>query len=148
MCAKKPNEINETNDFDDSWLDKHDLDEIIKTTNLNILPKYEIIQENDLLTTRKVIIDGIPKRVDVIKDNTNLKLLYLTIIDSGVHYSLPLNSIALQRSYIALAIKECKATSKEQIDFSKIIGKMYGLKRETFTSKGYTQSPLKFFRLE
>ena len=145
MSAKKPNKSNESIE---SWLDSHNLDEIIDTTNLDILPKYDIIQENDLITIRKVVIAGIPKRVDVVKEGTNLTLDFLSITDSGVKYSLPFNSKALQRSYIALAIKECKATNKSEIDFSKIIGKMYGLKREQFTAKGFTQAPLKFFRLE
>ena len=142
---KKPNK---SNDSMETWLDEHNLDEIVETTNLDILPKYDIIPKDDLITIRKVVISGIPKRVDVVKDGSNLSLDFLSITDSGVKYSLPFNSKALQRSYISLAIKECKAKDKTEIDFSKIIGKMYGLKREQFTAKGFTQAPLKFFRLE
>ena len=129
-----------------SWLDTHDLNEIINTTNLDILPKYEIISENDLITTRKVIIDSLPIRKFIEKANKDLD--YITIIDNGIKYSLPFNSIALQRSYIALAIKESKATKQSEIDFSMILGKTYGLKREKFTAHGFEQAPLKFYSLE
>ena len=140
----------ETKETKETWLDQHDLTEIIATTNLDILPKYEIIAENDLITSRKVIIDSIPVRKFISKANKDLD--YITIIDSGIKYNLPFNSIALQRSYISLAIKECKATTIKEIDFSKILGKMYGIKREQFTINRdntlYTQAPLKFFILE
>ena len=145
---KKTDKTIKTNDSNDSWLDQHDLNELIETSNLDILPKYEIIKENDLITSRKVIIDSLPKHVSTVKNNTNLELEYVNIMDSEIRYSLPFNSKALQRSFIILAIKESNAKKPNEIDFSKLIGKMYGLKREQFTTKGFTQSPLKFFRLE
>jgi len=144
---KKTNKTIKTNDSN-SWLDQHDLNELIETSNLDILPKYEIIKEDDLITSRRVIIDSLPKHVSTIKNNTNLELEYVNIIDSEIKYSLPFNSKALQRSFIILAIKESNAKEPKDIDFSKLIGKMYGLKREQFTAKGYTQSPLKFYRLD
>ena len=145
MSEKKPNKTDKNVEAT-SWLDTHDLNEVINTTNLDILPKYDIIIENDLITTRKVIIDSLPIRKFIEKANKDLD--YITIIDNGIKYSLPFNSVALQRSFISLAIKESKATKQEEIDFSKILGKMYGLKREQFTAQGFTQSPLKFFSLE
>ena len=129
-----------------SWLDTHDLNEVINTTNLEILPKYDIIAKDDLITTRKVVIDSLPIRKFIEKANKDLD--YITIVDNGIKYSLPFNSIALQRSYIALAIKESNATKQSEIDFSKILGKTYGLKREKFTAHGYEQAPLKFYSLE
>jgi len=131
-----------------NWLDEHNLNELIDTTNLNILPKYDMIPKDDLITTRKVVIVSLPKAVSVEKDGTMLNLQFITISDNGITFSLPFNSKALQRSLISLAIKESKAIHKKDIDFSKILGKMYGLKREQFTTKGYTQSPLKFYRLD
>ena len=139
---KKPNKT------ESSWLDGHDLTELVNTSNLNILPKYDMIPENDLITMRKIVIVGLPKSVIVDKDDKTLNLNFITISDNGIEYSLPFNSKALQRSFIILAVKESKAMNKTEIDFSKIIGKMYGIKREQFTAKGFTQSPLKFFRLE
>jgi len=137
---------------DDSWLDEHNLNEIVDTTNLNILPKYDAIPENDLITTRKVIIESLPIDKHVVKkDKTELDLTFITISDNGIKFSLPFNSKALQRSLISLAIKESKAMNKKDIDFSKILGKMYGLKREQFSVERngivFTQSPLKFFML-
>ena len=130
----------------ENWLDNHDLDELIETTNMKILPKYEIIVENDLITSRKVIINSLPKKVFVEKANQDLE--YMTIIDSGIKYSLPFNSKALQRSLISLAIKESKAKTRETIDMSKVLGKMYIIKRKQFTSKsGFTTAPLSFFPL-
>ena len=144
---KKTDKTNKTIESD-SWLNEHDLTELINTTNLNILPKYDMIPENDLITTRKVVITSLPKAVSVMKDNTMLNLHFITISDNGISFSLPFNSKALQRSLISLAIKESKAINKKDIDFSKVIGKMFGLKREQFESKGFIQAPLKFYRLD
>ena len=61
---------------------------------------------------------------------------------------MPFNSKALQRSFVALAIKFSNATTKTEIDFATVLGKTVGIKREQFTAQGFTQSPLKFFVLE
>jgi len=132
-----------------SWLDNHDLDELIDTTNKEIKPKYEMIPKGNTEIIRKVIISTLPK--DFISEKKGLELTAMVIIDNGIEYSLPFDSIALQRSLISLAIKECEAKTKKDIDLSKLLGKMYGIKREQFTvnknNKTFTQAPLKFFRL-
>ena len=132
----------------DSWIDTHDLNEVIETTNLDILPKYDLIKESDLITVRKVVIMSLPKNVEVVKKGKMLSLHFITISDNGINYSLPFNSIALQRSFLSIAIKESKAKSKTEIDLSKVLGKMLGLKREQFEAHGFIQAPLKFFLLE
>jgi len=129
-----------------SLYDDIDLDEIVETTNLNILPKYEQIGKDDLTTIRKIIILSLPKPVYIEKVKKQLR--FMMISENGVKFSLPADSIALRRSLISLAIKESKAKSKDDIDMSKVIGKMYGIKREQFTAKGFTQSPFKFFELD
>jgi len=129
-----------------SLYDDIDLDEIVETTNLNILPKYEQIAKDDLTTIRKIVILSLPKPVYIEKVKKQLR--FMMISENGVKFSLPADSIALRRSLISLAIKESKAKSKDDIDMSKVIGKMYGIKREQFTAKGFTQSPFKFFELD
>lgn len=130
-----------------NWLDSHDLQEIYNTTMLKILPKYDLIQEKDLTTMRKIQILSLPIDKIIEKDNETLDLTFINISDNDVSYSLPFNSKALQRSLIALAINVCNAKSIKEIDLSKIIGKTIGIKREQFVSHGFTQSPLKFFLL-
>lgn len=130
-----------------NWLDFHDLKEIYETTMLKILPKYEMIKKDDLTTMRKIKILSLPIDKIVEKDNETLDLTFINISDNDVSYSLPFNSKALQRSLISLAINVCNAKSISEIDLSKVIGKIIGIKRERFTAKGFTQSPLKFFLL-
>lgn len=142
MPEKKDASKTESN----ALLDDIDLDELIETTNLDILPKYEAIDKDDLTTIRKVVIHSLPKFSYVEKVGKDLR--FMVISENGVKFSLPADSIALRRSLISLAIKECKATTKEAIDMSKVIGKMYGIKRERFEAKGFTQAPYKFFNLE
>lgn len=142
MTGEK-NEAKETN-----WLDDHDLDEIIETSKLDILPKYELIKKGDLITSRKIMIIGLPETKIIEKDGETLKLTFITIKDNDIKYSLPFNSKALQRSLVSLAIKESKAKTKKDIDFSKVLGKLIGIKREEFTAKGFTQAPHKFFSLD
>lgn len=148
MSEKKKTDKTDKSNDTNSWIENHDLVELVETTNLNILPKYDMIPENDLTTSRKVVICELPKSATVEKDGQILDLNFITISDNNIKYSLPFNSKALQRSFIAMAIKESKALNYKDIDFSKIIGKMVGLKREQFTAKGFTQAPLKFFRLD
>ena len=138
-------ENKKTNKSVKSWLDNHDLNELITTTNKDIKPKYEMIPKGNTDIIRKVIIISLPK--DFISEKKGLELTAMTINDTGIEYSLPFDSVALQRSLISLAIKECDAKTVKDIDLSKVIGKMYGIKREQFTAKGFTQSPLKFFNL-
>lgn len=132
-----------------SWLDSHDLDEVIKTSDMRILPKYNGIMEKDLLTTRRVIIESLPvdKHIKT-KDGKELDLTFITISDNDVMYSLPFNSKALQRSLLTLAIRESNASNKSEIDLSKVIGKMVGLKREQFKAKGFDAESYKFYSLD
>ena len=130
-----------------NWLSQHNLNEIMETSKLDILPKYDIITENDLITSRKVVILSLPESKEIKKDDKVLNLTFITISDNDIAYSLPFNSIALQRSFITLAIQMSKAKSQKDIDFSKVLGKFVGIKREQFTAKGFTQSPLKFYNL-
>jgi len=135
-------------DTNETWLDSHDLNELIETTKLEILPKYDLIQEDDLLTSRKVIIESLPESKEIVKNGKTLNLTFITIRDNDIKYSLPFNSKALQRSLIQIAIKESKAIKQTDIDLSKVIGKFVGLKREQFEAKGFIQQPYKFYSLD
>jgi len=129
-----------------SWIDTINLDELIETTNLNIIPKFDLIAKGDLITTVKAKILSIPKEKELTKkDGEKLTIPIMEVEVQGIKYQLFCSSIALQRSIISLAIKECNADTRDKIDLSKIIGKTYNLKRDEFTAKGFTQAPLKFF---
>lgn len=129
-------------------LDNIDLVELIETTNLDILPNFQksVIVESDLTTIRRVIINSLPTSKFIKK--VGKELLFMTIIYNGIKYSLSADSIALRRSLYSLAIKECNAKTKDDIDLSSILGKKFVIKRREFTSKsGFTASPLQFFSL-
>lgn len=130
-----------------NWLEQHDLKEVFETTQLDILPKYDLIPTKDLKTTRKISIVSLPISKHIVKNDKELDLTFITILDNEIKYSLPFNSKALQRSFIGIAIKLSNAKSQSEIDFSKVIGKTIGIKREQFTAKGFTQAPLKFYLL-
>ena len=130
------------------WVKDHDLTEILETSKLMILPKYDLIPENDLITSRRIRIVSLPETKQITKDGKDLVLNFITISDNDIKYSLPFNSIALQRSFIGLAIKFSNAKTKKDIDFSKVLNKLIGIKREQFTAKGFTQQPYKFYDLD
>lgn len=130
-----------------SWLGNHDLDEVIETTNLDILPKFDLINDGDLETTKHIKLLGLPFSKEIEKDGKELTLTFLEISHKGIKYSLPFNSKALQRSFLSIAIKECSAENPSEIDLSIMLGKKVGIKREQFKAKGFTQSPYKLFRL-
>ena len=131
-----------------NWLDAHDLNEVFETTQLDILPKYDIIKTDDLTTIRKIKITSLPISKHLEVKGKELDLTFITISDNEMRYSLPFNSIALQRSFIGVAIKLSKAKSVAEIDFSKVLNKIIGIKREQFEAKGFTQAPFKFFLLD
>ena len=142
--SEKPIEPLENN----NWLNSHDLNELIETTKLEILPKYDLIKPDDLITSRKVKILSLPVSKYIEKDGKKLNLTFITISDNDIAYSLPFNSIALQRSLLSLAIEKSKADIKENIDLSVVLNVLIGIKREQFTAKGFTQSPYKFYNLD
>ena len=123
-----------------------DLAELLETTNMDILPKYNLISENDLTTIRKVKIEKLPYTKYI--EKVEKELTFMIISDNGIKYSLSCDSIALRRSILSCAIKITKAKDIESIDLSKIVGILLGIKREKFTAKGFTQSPFKFFVLD
>lgn len=140
--TNKTNESKKAEKSNETFFDDIDLNELIETTKLEILPKYDIIKEDDLTTSRKVIIESLPIKKFI--EKIGKELWFMEISDNGIRYSLPCNSIALRRSLIALAIDK-NTNDKTEIDFSKILGKSAFIKREQFTAKGFTQAPLKFY---
>lgn len=131
-------------------LDNIDMDELVGTTNLDIIDKYDIIDKDDTTTIRKVVIKSLPepKFIKEIKGKPfNKYLLYMLISDSGKLYSLNVDAISTRRSIGSIAIKLCKAKTKEQVDLSIVIGKLVGIKREAFTTSYGEHKPLKFFLL-
>lgn len=135
----------ETKKTNDSWLDEHDLTEVIETAKLKILEQYNLIPKDDFITTRKVIIQTLPERKFIEKANRELEVMVIS--DNGIKYNLWFNSKSLQRSFLKLAIHFSKAESKEQIDLSKPIGKLVGLKRIQFKAQGYDAQALNFYIL-
>ena len=134
------------------WLLTHDLEELVNTANLKILPPFNFINEDDLKTTLNIIIRDLPKTKHVIsKDKTiDANIPYAIVEFNGIEYSLQSGSKALQRSMIIKAIeytqmKLKKTITKNEIDLSILIDKMFSIKREKFTTKGFTQSPYKIF---
>lgn len=127
-----------------------DIDELIETTNLNILPDYakEIIPKDDFQTTRKVVIETLPKIKNIDTEKFTGKRRFMTISDNGILYSVAIDSISFYRSFIALDIKINKVKEKKDIDLSRLIGKTVGIKRIQFTNKdGLTNQCLNFFPL-
>jgi len=126
-----------------------DIDELIKTSKLEILPKYETIQPKDLTTERLIKIVSLPKAKYIEKkaDGSILdkNLLFMVISDNGIDYSLSAESIALRRSLIVLAMKLCNAETKDDIDMSILIDKFAIIKRVQFKAKGFVQQPIQFF---
>lgn len=125
-----------------------DMDELIKTTNLNILPDYakEVIIKDDFLTSRKVIIDSLPVWKDIKGKNWSGRRRIMTIIDNGKRYNAIIDSTSFMRSLIALDIKMNKVIDKYGIDLSRLIGKEVGIHRIQFTNKnGLLNQALNFF---
>lgn len=145
---KKTENTDNTVETDESIFSDIDLTEIVKTTNLDIKPKYDLIPKGDLLTIRNVSIVSLPKYKLVIVDGAEMNLMFMELNDNGIIYSLPCSSVALRRSIVAIAIRLCGAKTQAEIDISKVIGTQLCIKREQFTAKGFTQSPLKFFLKE
>ena len=145
IMPTKQDELKEVDMFKDI-----DIDELIETTKLEILPKYETIKPKDTTTERIVKIVSLPKAKFIEKkaDGSllNKDLLFMTISDNSIVYSLSAESIALRRSLIALAMKLCNAEVKADIDMSVLIDKYAIIKRVEFTAKGFTQSPIQFFQ--
>lgn len=140
-----------TNTSDKSILDNINLDELIKTTNLEILPNYtkDVILDNDLKTIRQVIIESLPEAKDIESEKFTGQRLFMKIKDNGILYNLSADSVSLRRSLIALDIQENNVQSKDEIDLSRLIGKMYNIKRVKFTSKnGLTNTALNFFLIK
>lgn len=146
----------ETTKTPKTWLDEHDLDEIINTTHMEIIDTYNIIEKDDLLHSRKVIIETLPEIKVVEKgEHQGLELTTMNITDQGKLYQLLLNAKSTQRSIIRMAILESekqlnrKIKDKSEIDMSLIIGKLYLLKRERVKVKGYPeQRPLIFSEIK
>jgi len=134
-----------------TFLDDIDLDELVDTTWMDILPKYDLIPKDDLLTSRKVKILVLPKQkyIEKTKDGKVIdkELWFMAISDNDVKYSLNADSIALRRSIGSIAIKLSKAKVKSEIDLSKVLNVLVGIKRREFTAKGFKQAPLQFFLL-
>ena len=129
-----------------------DLTEIVETTNLDIKPKFLAIPKDDFLTVRKVQIISLPVQKDVILDKGKKteragKLFYMEINDNDVIYSLPANAVALRRSIIACAVKLSGAVDEKGIDLSIVLNKLLGIKRVSFTAKGFIAQSLIFFPL-
>lgn len=145
----------ETIDKDDSietseWLGNHDFNEIIETTNMEILDKYDLIPKDDFTKIRKVKIMTLPTTKQVDSKEFKGKMTTMTINDSGKLYNLRCNSIATQRSIIQMAIKESqkhlkrKLKDKKEIDMSLILGKLYNLSRKSFKAQGFNAQALVF----
>lgn len=133
-----------------SIIDDIDLNELIKTTNLNIIEKYNLIPTDDLTTARRVVIKSLPKPVFVKKiKNTefNKYLLFMTISDNGKLYSINVDAISTRRSLIACAIKTSNIANKDDIDLSVLIDKMVGIKRTSFKDSYGIHTPLNFYIL-
>lgn len=145
--------IKEIKDIDEfEWLNKHNLAEIVNTTNLFILPSFNFIPENDLKTTFDIIIKDLPKSKHIeSKDGSiNAIIPYAIVEFETIEYSLQAGSIALQRSFICKAIeltqkKLGKRITEKEIDLSIILDKTVKIKREKFTTKGFTQAPYKIY---
>jgi len=123
-----------------------DTNEILETSKLEILPSFNklVIKEKDFNTVKHVVIAKLPYAKYI--EKVGRELLFMEVICDGIRYSLPADSIALRRSLISLAIKECEAKEPSEIDINAIVGKTYAIKRREFTSKsGFISSPLQFF---
>lgn len=145
--AKKPNDMEK----ELSMIDDIDLDELIETTQLEILPDFakEVIIKDDFKTVRKVIIESLPVFKEIDSEKFKGTIRVMKIIDNGVIYSLKADSIALRRSLFALDITMNQVKDKKDIDISRLIGKTVAIKRIQFTNKaGQTNQALQFFPLE
>lgn len=138
-----------------SWIDGHNLDELLSTTNLDILPDFskEVIREGNLTTSRKVIIETLPERKEISDKQGNTKKAdYITISDNGIIYQCPCGK-ACQRSLISLAIKlkqkelKRKLKDKSEIDLSIILGKVAIARRRVFKTDDMDEpaQPIQFF---
>lgn len=130
--------------------DNIDISELIETTNLNILENFAntIIPKDDFQTTRRIIIESLPKVKDIDTKKFKGTRRFMTISDNGILYSLPIDSISLYRSFIALDIKMNDVKEKSEIDLSRLIGRQVGIKRIEFTNKdGLVNQCLNFFPL-
>ena len=135
----------------ESFFDDINLKEIVKTTNMDILDKYDLIEADDNTTIRKVKIIELPKKVLVkeIKGKPfNKKLWFMTISDNGKLYSLNADSISLRRSIVSLAIKLSKAKTEQEIDFEKILNVLVGICRTKFEDSFGIHTPYNFFPLQ
>lgn len=136
---------------DKSVLDDIDIDNVIKTANMDILPDYanEVIPKDDFKTIRKVIIETLPtfKEIDTKKFKGTRK--FMQISDNNVIFQLAIDSKSLMRSLVALDVKMHVVKEKKELDLSRLIGKMVGIKRVEFTNKdGYINQCLNFFPLK
>lgn len=127
-----------------------DINELIETTKMNILPDYakKVIPRDDFQTSRRVIIESLPKEKNIKSNKWSGKRTFMTISDNGILYSVAIDSISFYRSLIALDIKMNNVETKDDIDLSRLLGKMVGIKRIQFTNKdNLTNQCLNFFPL-
>lgn len=133
--------------------DDIDISEIVETTNMDILPKYDKIPKGNLDIARRISIGKIPYYKFIPKDKDgkeiNAWLRFMEILDNGIRYSLSADSVALRRSLNSCAIKVLRITdSKEfnaETDLQCLEGMTLIVKRRQFKAKGFTQAPLQFF---
>lgn len=141
---------NEVDEFE--WLNQHDLEELVKTANLKILPPFNFIEEGDLETTLEIILRDLPKSKHVESKDKKIDAIipYAVVEFKGILYSLQSGSKALQRSILTKAIEFTQAKlrriiTKDEIDLSTVIDKTFKIKRDEFTAQGFTQAPYKIF---
>lgn len=140
----------DTKKTDKSVLDGINIDELIETTKMEILPDYakEILKPHDLFTSRKVIIDSLPtwKEIDTPKWKGTRR--FMTILDNSRKYQVAIDSKSFLRSLVALDIKINDVKQKSDIDLSRLIGLEVGIKRIEFTNKdGLINEALNFYIL-